>query len=78
MQPPLKTGGDGDVNVMGSLHMLNLLVESDNIVTPASKNKMVQNLVYSEKDNIVNVPLANSNTNAGGEGDTSTCRRCIF
>ena len=40
-------------------------------ITPASKNNNGQNLVYSEDSNIVNVPLANSNTNAGGEGGSS-------
>ena len=70
--PPGQTGGDGD----GSGNGMSLLdAGSTNgdaeSITPASKNNNGQNLVYSEESNIVNVPLANSNTNAGGEGGAS-------
>ena len=70
--PPGQTGGDGgsDDGGVSLLDAGSTGGDADSI-TPASKNNNGQNLVYSEDSNIVNVPLANSNTNAGGEGGSS-------
>ena len=70
--PPGQTGGDGgsDDGGVSLLDAGSTGGDADSI-TPASKNNNGQNLVYSEDSNIINVPLANSNTNAGGEGGAS-------
>ena len=68
--PPGQTGGDGGDGGVTLLDTGSTNGDAESI-TPASKNNNGQNLVYSEDSNIVNVPLANSNTNAGGEGGSS-------
>ena len=71
--PPGQSGGDGDGSGDNGISLLDAGSTNGNAesITPASKNNNGQNLVYSEDSNIINVPLANSNTNAGGEGGAS-------
>ena len=71
--PPGQSGGDGDGSGDNGMSLLDAGSTNGDAesITPASKNNNGQNLVYSEDSNIVNVPLANSNTNAGGEGGSS-------
>ena len=61
--PPGESGGDGT-----GFTMLNPTKSEDLSITPKAKNNNGENLVYSEDSNVVNIPLPNSNTNAGGEG----------
>jgi len=63
--PPGESGGDGDGT---DFTMLNPTKSEDLAITPNAKNNNGENLVYSEDSNVVNIPLPNSNTNAGGEG----------
>ena len=68
MTPPGESGGDGDGGDGTGFTMLNPTKSEDLSITPKAKNNNGENLVYSEDSNVVNIPLPNSNTNAGGEG----------
>ena len=70
VNPPGESGGDGDGNGGDGTDftMLNPTNPEDLQLSVNKKNNNGDNLVYSDDSNVVNVPLPNSNTNAGGEG----------
>ena len=73
VNPPGESGGDGDGNGGDGTDftMLNPTNPEDLQLSVNKKNNNGDNLVYSDDSNVVNVPLPNSNTNAGGEGGAS-------
>ena len=68
--PPGQSGGDGDGDGGDGtgFTMLNPTNSEDLQLSVNKKSSNGDNLVYSDDSNIVNIPLPNSNTNAGGEG----------